>query len=370
MRIGIITFWQSQDNYGQLLQCWALQQALKQVGHNPFLIRYKGGMNRKDNTGLLSKIIRVCFNFRKYYLLWKTNQQYQRYLNDVDNSRRQFDKFRTENIELSSDEYDPIQLSENPPEADAYICGSDQIWGDDANYYLQFVPKGKIKIAYAVSLGTDLSKKTEQDRQWMKSCIHDFNVLGMRELEGVKACERIGVLGAKQVVDPTMLLEISNYDRIRKPCGRTDRFLLLYLIGNPTDMKVDEVYQYANEQKLEVVYVAVQGQLDNYPKSYPEIGQWIDLIARAELVITNSFHGTIFSLLYNTRFVTIPLIKQLSSKNKRIENILEQVHLQHRIYQNSLVKCASSSCSFLTFNIFCNKSKTEAFSFLNNALKN
>lgn len=369
MKIGISTFWQTKDNYGQILQCWALQQALIKQGHAPFLIRYTGvGLSRKPPINFVKKVKKIIKNLPKYYQLWRMLQMQQQYNQQTDNAKREFEAFKNQELRISAKIYDAGSIHQTPPEADLYICGSDQIWGDDSYYYLDFVPNKKKKIAYAVSMGADFLQQDSEFKAWMQNLIKDFSSLGMREDVGVKACQELGRADAKVVVDPTMLLMRHDYELIRQSSGLIQKYLFLYIIGNPIDLRIEEVYTYARKVGLEVVYVAVQGQCDSYPKAFPKIGEWLDLIDNAELVVTNSFHGTVFSLIYETPFVVVPAKKFLSSKNIRIEQLLSNTSLSHRMYSESVEKTVNSSCDFQGFRSFVEMSRQEAYQFLSTSI--
>ncbi len=335
MKIGIITYWTSNDNYGQALQCWALQEFLRKNGHKPFLIRYSRKNPIKSKI-TLSKVVRILFHLPKYIKLRDIAQKKQKYYQTTNNEPRRFEAFKEQYLDKTEIIYNEKTIKENPPKSDYYICGSDQIWGEDEIYYLNFLPKGAKKIAYAVSMATEMKNRDDEFKSKMKEWLSDFIFIGTRENAGINACKMVGIEGAQQVVDPTLLLDRHDYDHIRKHYPINQPYILLYLIGNPIDMDVKEVYGYAEEKGLKVVYVAVQGQMDEYEKSYPEIGQWIDLVANAELVVTNSFHGTVFSLIYQKPFVAIPLSKPLTTKNVRLMDLLEQTGTSSLLYQGNL----------------------------------
>ena len=114
--------------------------------------------------------------------------------------------------------------------------------------------------------------------------------------------------------------------------------LFLYILGNPMACSVEEIFEYAKSRNLEVKYVT-SGHLDNHEHIYAQVGEWIDLIANADMVITNSFHGTVFSLIYHTPFITIPLNKGYERMNTRVEELLTEGGLTSQLYKGSLAQC-------------------------------
>ena len=105
---------------------------------------------------------------------------------------------------------------------------------------------------------------------------------------------------------------------------------------NNIDFNIEEVYTFAKENSLKVVYVASQGRSDNYLKEYPTVERWLSLMNGAKYVITNSFHGTVFSILFKRNFMVIPLSGKDSRMNTRIENLLSNYDLMDRIYKGDL----------------------------------
>lgn len=137
MKIGIITFWQGKDNYGQLLQCWALQQYLRKQGHDPFLIRYDFvGNVRRPSFKRFLKLFLIYPIFLKIASIVNQNRNEKlRHYNDLKNKERKFCDFLKENITVSDIIYsDYSALRKTPPLAECYITGSDQVWAQKLDY--------------------------------------------------------------------------------------------------------------------------------------------------------------------------------------------------------------------------------------------
>lgn len=341
MRIGIITFWESKDNYGQILQAYALQRFLRNKGHAAYVIRYRNSVKRNLIWWLKLplKIARYLYLITFQKSEYELNKRFkaQRKLIEEENAKhpRNFNSFKEKYIQFSDNIYDYHSLFENPPEADAFIAGSDQIWrGLSPVFYLQFVPKGKLCIAYAPSFGG--IEFTHKQLEVLKKYLKRFSILGMREQYGVELCQKAGRNDALLVADPTLLLSKDNYNQILVPSNIKDDYLFLYLLGNDMALDISSVYEWAKKQNLKVVYVASQGRFDDYEKMYPNVDEWLGLIKDAKYVVTNSFHGTVFSIIMNKQFVTIPLIGAFSKMNGRIFDLLSKLKLENRIYSNNL----------------------------------
>lgn len=346
-KVGIITFCSSKDNYGQILQCYALQQYLRKNGYGPFLIRYEKTSLQTERKSLISRLISYICKFPTYYNLFKQQRREKLYVKCSRNEERRFDDFVKNHIVCSERSYSGEDLLKEPPLADAYICGSDQIWGGDYAYYLNFAPNDSKKIAYAASFGGRTSFTDEYTKE-MRRLLHRFDFVGVREISGVETCVGLGV-DAVHVADPTLLLKKEDYDLIRTSKERRRKYIFIYLLGNPTDLELCNVYDFAKRKQLDVIYVASQGQYDKYEKEYPTIGEWIDYIANAELVITNSFHGTVFSLIYSTPFITVPLSKGYERMNTRVFDLLSRAGLSDQIFSGNINEMNCSDVSFDQF---------------------
>lgn len=353
MRIGVVTFWQGHDNYGQLLQCWALQQYLKQLGHEPFLIRYSPEKQKASFVRKLWSILKLALKPSEFraYMMWKRFNAYSQ--QESQKHDRHFSQFMQKNMALS-----PVvgaeDLKDSPPESDAYVCGSDQIWGGtDPIYYLQFgVPTVK-RIAYAPSFGG--LQPNSQTRNYIRKYLANFSFISSREKKGVELLQSLGYKDVKLVPDPTLLLPASSYRGLESSCLAEDgHYVLLYLLGNEIALDVSTIFDFATERGLKVKYVASQGRYDEFPKFYPTIEEWLELVDKASYVITNSFHGTVFSLTFNIPFLVIPVCGVASRMNNRVNDLLDKYNLKARIYQNSLDEIFSP----VDFSIF-NKVKVD-----------
>lgn len=327
-KIGVITHWGSLDNYGQTLQAYALQRAIESFGFAPFLIRYiEDGIKRSIFRKALSALNPIfLFNYLRFKKLNKED-----YINNL-NHGRDLRKFLDEHVTQASQIYSRKELITNPPYADIFITGSDQVWNKlDKSYFLDFIDNKK-KIAYAASFGA--TRYNEKERQIIYDLLKSFDSITVREYTGKVMCEEMGLLNIDVVPDPTILLERDTYMRLAKTISSDKSYLLIYLLGNETDFKIRECYRFANEHNLDVKYIAGQRQSDKYPKIYPSLEEWIGCIANAKYVITNSFHGTVMSAILNTQFISIPLTGKSSRMNSRIETLLNELDLLDRMSSN------------------------------------
>lgn len=370
MKVGVITFSNSRDNYGQILQCYAMQVFLRTLGHRPYLIRYNETI--EDPTGFklvnLHKYIFKLPVYIKWYIDRIRHEKIEKQYSSIAASHdRKFDEFIKKRIDSTELPYSPETITDNPPEADAYICGSDQIWGGSWPYYLSFAPDEAIKIAYAPSLG-GLTSFTPEYESEMKRLLSRLDFIGMREQSGVDTCIKLGFPETKKVVDPTLLLDAGDYRSIAVDHQSSSPYLFCYLLGNPTSCRIGEVYDYANSHKLDVRYVANQ-RIDDFPKIYPTIEDWIGYIADADRVVTNSFHCVVFSLIFHKPVIYLPLNDGYERMNCRIDELLKSTGLEHLRYQGDLAKVDLSNIDFNRFDEWKLQEVFKSRSILSNLLK-
>lgn len=341
MKIGILTFWKTEDNYGQLLQCYASQAYLRALGHETFLVRTTNG--REYNPTLKQKLLdkaRTAYRLLPYplYLM-------KRVLGSAIYTLTH-GKLRTHNIDLGFEQfrqeylhctkvYTLEELQMNPPKADAFVVGSDQIWNTrDGIYYLSWARDDVRKIAYAASFGgCDTLPEDALLEKWLRR----FDNVSVREQSGIEICKKVGRHDVECVADPTMLLTAEDYLKIASTDYPKEKYLFIYFLGTRTNINWKEIHAFAKAKGLKIVYVASQGQEDKFKHTQATIHQWLSLIAHAEYVITNSFHGTVFTLLFGRKFMTYPVTGVAVKMNDRITTLLNPLGLEHHIYCDNIL---------------------------------
>lgn len=344
---GIITTWNMPDNYGSILQNYAVQEICKRNGFNPILIRDDFS---KEKT-LKQKLMTSLFRYGLVRTAWTSLKflsalPYAKYCARM-NRKRQFDAFcareknQTERIYVSLDD-----LKENLPPMDLYIVGSDQVWSTkgyipdeyrDEIYarriFLDFAPERAKRIACAVSFGQHYFHPAL--KQLASALIQKFDFVSVREPSGVAICRELGYDKAVAQIDPTFLLDQMDYRKLIKEDEEIPlrKYVLLYLLNNPSSFSTRKFYAWAKKKQLAVVYVNGNlniWKLDFHKKTYASIPQWLRLISNAECVFTNSFHGTCFSILFHKQFMMIPQKRKFASQNERLENLITIFKLQER----------------------------------------
>lgn len=336
MKVGILTFYDSNDNYGQVLQCYALVNYLKSKGLEPYLIRYDNSKDGKSN--FFEKILKLL---SPKVLIRKAKGIFRKKgcSSFVD---RGFAEFRNKNIPVYSEVYHSLaDLKKNPPQFDIIIVGSDQVWnmftpeGKAKNrtlkaYMLDFVPSNVKKVAIAASFG----RKTIDKREYTKvgKLLNKFDLITVREKSGVEICKNCNAANAKWVIDPTLYFDKHFYiNKFGITNQRRKPYLFLYYVENGGFFPIKKVFDFANTKGLEVKYVTANSAKDNYTKVYPTIEKWVDYIANADYVVTNSFHCCIFSIIFEKKFGVIEIEGANHEMNSRIESLFKITNLKPRI---------------------------------------
>lgn len=338
MRIAIITFFQSQTNYGQLLQAFALQQILMKMGHYPYIVRY--GFH--ESFPLTIGMEPLESNFDK--LLDDRTQWEVANAGSADN--RHFDDFRQAHLNLSKNAYNHLEeLQIVPPIADCYLTGSDQVWAqllsytDNQTFFLNFGPEEILRISYAPSFA--LKNYPSELNDLLAENLKRFDAISVREKTGVDICNKVGV-NAQWVIDPTMFLEGDYYRRLAKESQTrlpTNYMFIYHVNVKQQDLLYWSIFNSYNiEQGLRAIAVHANGEnqtdvefLENAEYLYPSIQDWIRLIDACQYVLTTSFHGMIFAILLHKPFFVGLRLESMFAGNDRIISILSEMGLQNRI---------------------------------------
>ena len=336
------------NNYGSALQCFATVYTVKKLGFEGEIIRYK-----KDKAFFFKSLLRILNPYMiegKYKrFLSKLNRLLRKDFRIDQNMRRsKFEEFRSERFEpiFSNTRYGYAALCESSKEYFCVLSGSDQLWhpsGLSTNFYnLKFVNDDVRRISYASSFGTSsipwyqISRTTDY--------LNRIHCISVRENSGKKIVEDLTGRNVPVVVDPTLLLsreewkeQIPQNNIIGKP------YLFAYLLGKNKEHRrlVEEVAKKLNLQIVSIPhcdhYNAVDvGFGDVHPIAGPK--EFVNLVRYADYVCTDSFHGSIFSVLHSKKFVVFERYSKNSSvsTNTRIDSLLKNLDLEERRFKQNL----------------------------------
>lgn len=356
--------WHTDDNYGTVLQAYALREQIKKNGFEKVDL-----IASTPNRPVLKLIKRLKVN----NLITKILLSKENIKNKCLEKTFKFNKFRESKFTFSKKCEDASDLFLLNDEYDKFVCGSDQIWSPilyDENYFLGFVKDNSKKIAYAPSLG--LSKiENEGIKKSIKEQIDTFSALSIREEQGRKILKEITDKEIEVVLDPTLLLDKKEWNKLFNLAGSSEQYIVYYCLTNNK-----KHYSFAKKmaRKLNKKLVIIPGNVIDYLhknviNASPE--EFLSLIYNAFLVITDSFHGTIFSVNFNVPFITLKRFKDNKlSQNSRIYNILKKVNLTSRLYNNNdKYFIYNYNINFDECNNILKKQRKKSIDYLINALK-
>lgn len=334
MKVGIVTF-NSAHNYGAVLQAWALQEFLSLEGHTVEVINYR--LPAIDNVYRL-------FKPESPYDKPKKNAKHQKkQLQDVKKRApkkvlafERFEQFIEKRLNTTKVYTSFAELSEAKHSYDALITGSDQVWntgltgGVNPAYLLDFGPEEARRISYAVSRGD--KPLSDQDRVYFERKLAGFDFISVREENVAEEIGKLTDLEVSVTADPTFLLERAQFDTIRKKYDIPQSYIYVH---NVHLTRVDErLCSVAEELSRRTGLPVVanrknQFEYSNELEDVSDIGprEFLDVIANAEYVVTNSFHATAFALIYHRNFITIPALRNPERMQKLLERLQVKNHL-------------------------------------------
>ncbi len=328
MNVSVITLVRI-HNYGSVLQAYATSRLIELLGHTPSfvdLVATNGGRLSTLRDNLDARGLRGARRIA-YYLAWNVNWLVQ---------ERVFGTFVNKRLAFGARYHTVAELYRNPPSADIYLSGSDMLWSTKLNkgheqkqFYLDWAPEGKKRIAYAASIGEEEIPKEEQD--FLAPLLGRYDYISMRERSGVSLLKKMGI-DSVNVLDPTLALPKDEWLKLISGMPRRRPYLLVYFLHEHEKVFAQAV-QYARQRGLDVVRIAFQPKkrpYDDKIELMPSIGRFLALFAFASYVVTDSFHGTAFSLIFEREF----LCTDPPRYRTRLDSILEITGLEDRVIRD------------------------------------
>lgn len=332
--IGLVSY-HSEPNYGTMLQAYALAKAIDMLGYKSEYILYRGITKKPWLKYFIRKQLADVYHFvcppKGEFEYFKT-KEFHSILSRFDDFHRQF-------IPVSGQEYniDTIGLSNN--QYDSFIVGSDQTWSRYMNRlnssinFLPFVEEKSKKKSYAPSIG---STHIEQDYiTRLKDELSDFNSISCRERENCILLSKLLGRTVEYVVDPTLLLQPSDWDKIAINPGVKGGYILAYILG--VKNCVSEYAECLGKEKgLPVYYILTRPEYLKKQRVLNSVGprEFVGLIKSASYVVTDSFHGSLFSINYGKNFYSFAKravsVDDLTYDNDRIISFLSELGLENR----------------------------------------
>ena len=378
MKIGIVTL-PFNSNYGGILQAYAIQSVLKEMGHEvatvnrvskgmPFYLKVLSLGKRSVKRYLMGKkvVLRTWPNkMESIYIAQHTRKFIDTYI-----ELTRFLKSEKDFKMLAGDGFD------------AWIVGSDQVWRPKyspslPNHYLGFLPDKdtSTKISYAASFGVDNWEYSESETTACKKLIKKFDAVSVREVSGVGLCANNFGIEAVQMLDPTFLVEKEEYIRLVKndKLPKQDKKLLTYILDrnqrvNEMVKKVEGHFYLESFSTMPDNFFRNVGKKNIEQCIAPPVTHWIKGFIDAEFVITDSFHGTVFCIIFNKPFIAIGNEKRGMS---RFSSLLKIFDLEDRLVTGNdldIHRILNSEIDFNRVNKILKKKKEEAFNFIKETL--
>lgn len=318
VRIGIITITNDKENYGNVLQNYALQQFLKQEGISSRTIRNYSFKERR--IGGFYLILRFFMNRRdtiRRIKFWIFRHRHIAYSSQIVTRKNR-------NLNRLSSAYD------------AFICGSDQVWNPEFSFnhnwdlmLLRFTEHHK-KIAYSASFGVE--KLTEPYRTLFADALKDFKAISVREETGCRLVETLTGQKPCLLSDPVMLIRRSNWDQIALPVRslKGKVFIVLYILGEKNAALSECLSQLQNKYPGALI---VEPADYNSPYYNTDPGEFVWMIKNCAAVVTDSFHATAFSIIYERYLCVIKRCGTADYMFDRLETILKRYGIQKSIYE-------------------------------------
>ncbi len=371
MKIGILTH-PLHNNYGGLLQAYALQTVLKRMGHEVLTLYTEQTPDRTRYIIKYTKYIVKKVIGKKPYAPLSFKQR--------KTITKNTDRFVEKYMSVTKPLFWVDHNIHEEYEFDAYIVGSDQVWRPSfvhniRDMFFNFLKdKDTIRIAYAASFGTSDWEYSAEEEFDCQKLIEKFDAVSVREDSGIELCKTKFNIKPIHLLDPTMLLSKQDYKSLYKNKTKSSRQLTAYLL-DISAWRLRLLENIAHILSMEITYIG-NPNADNKYLNYkqriiPDVESWISGIDNADFVITDSFHGCVFSIIFNKQFIAI-------GNNKRgldrFTSLFKMFGLENRLIMEdssytNIEKLIRTSIIYDPINIKINAKRKEAKEFLSKSLK-
>lgn len=343
-RAGIVTLYHGNTNYGGLLQAYALNRIVRQMGYSCLTIDYRPSpMSVKEKftrkirqDGVMAAAKAAVYLSVKTLgkkVIWFFTPGSTKKIRMREERTREF---RRNRIPHTRETYDSKTISKTADEFDLFLCGSDQIWNMgcagsfDPVYWLDFVPEGKKKASYAASMPLPEIPAAERDE--IRRRVRALDAVSVREEQGSRLLEPL--LGKKipVVLDPVLLVEKSHFEQMGKNRIVSQPYVFVYFLGNSKEAR-KSVRDWAERRNMKIVCIPyLLSEYRGCDRNFGDVQIWdagpeefLSLIRYSEYVITDSFHAAVFSAIFNKEFWVFKRDgdQDKRSMNTRIEYLME-----------------------------------------------
>lgn len=329
-KVGIITFHNSY-NCGSMLESYAMQKAIEtKIGTKVEIIDYSSDA-QKELYSTFSKNTSIKSIIKNIILLPAAKK--------INNNNEKYESFKTKNFTLSKQYSDNKKITKD--NYSIIVAGSDQIWNiaikdSSDRYFIDWTNKCR-KVAYAPSFGSKRIEKYSNNPNKYKQLINSFSALSVREKNGKKWIKELTGRNAELLIDPTLLFDAKKYNAIKDDANTPSHKYIFFYCPSFNTKICETVKEISKKYKLPVICWSTKSYITKaiwrygfkLPK-YESPAVYLSLIKNAELIITTSFHGTIFSTIYRKKFFTIKN-GDMFGDDDRVKTLIEQLGIEQRL---------------------------------------
>lgn len=360
-KIGIITFHRT-ISYGAVLQTYALQKTYQKLGCDALVIDYRNDFletqhkktRLKDCRSIIGVVRHLCYSRFKN----KTHDLFRSFLSNK--------------IKITSPCFNKLDLKSLTSQFDRVVTGSDQVWNyeitnQDKMYLLEFCDDTNKKCAYAASFG--LSSLPDEISSDYKPLLSSFGFLSVRERQGQSILNNLGITDSEIVIDPTMLLSKEEWFSVAENYSNNN-YILIFAFGRITSTMKKFVEELAKSSGLEIVYMTFSF-LRSLNATYEKVTgpeKFLGLFKNAQYVVTNSFHGTAFSILFNKHFFVEKHVHE-QELGSRLKNILNVFNLRNREISDGHCSAINSPIDYETVNSILAVEREKSLEFIKRTIK-
>ena len=361
-------------NYGAILQAYALQKSVKNLGYDCWLIDKELPIYPyyRRPLSIISRIIGRFLRGKKGYEIfpyWMSKKTE----NIISQNTR---KFVEKNILPKTEQI--LNLSSNNDIYDVYLVGSDQVWRKSItlkmyDYLFGFVRSNKKKCSYAASFGVDKWEFNKKETENLKPLFKSLDIVTVREDSAVSLLRNNIGIEATQVLDPTLLLSREDYCRLieNMPLKNEEPFIFSYILDNDEDKK--QISEHLALNKNMPIYSLMPKSTPNYNVDvcdciYPAVEEWIRGFRDCDFVVTDSFHGTVFSIIFEKPFVVLRYARR---GNTRLDSLLRLFNLENRILSSAadVENCIYKQINWSNVHTILNEKKRSSIEKLSDMIK-
>lgn len=349
------------NNYGSILQAVATKEYLSELDLDVVFVNYvrdnvrnRKIINPKWSTNIIKKFV-----YKLYRAL------------DDRSKNKVFSKYVKCNLALTPPFNSRDELYSSKINADIFCVGSDQMWNSEYNggvigeNFLDFAPKDKKKISFSTSMG--MTSYDEAELKRMKVLLEGFSFISVREKSAVDILTKAGIRNVHQILDPTLLISGERWKKLIKLNNKYRDYVLIYQLNDNPDMQ-QFARKIAEENSLSIIQITyyMSQHWSGIKSIYdPKIDDFVSLIANADYIVTDSFHGTAFSINLHKEFFSFSPGKYAD----RICSILSLVGLESRLVDNANSYAIQDSIDYGKVEEILSKCREEAATLIKNGIE-